>query len=227
MDKLRIPKITLPRLVIGAGTSSEPPVFEKSGIGIMLKDRSIVDYNDPRIGKYTREKIIGIAYQDEFISVLISPDSLRQAFFCGGSVVVEDAIQEKGISGADSKFIGKESTDIFRVKLAPDEAVNVAYNKILDDRHCYLPYMGELNLILLNKDKIDELLVRCGCKALPTGDYWSSALLARVNSSGEPTNAPSGYLQVMAGINVGDDFIRWGLNVQGYYWVLPITKLER
>lgn len=97
---------------------------------------------------------------------------------------------------------------------------------MLNGRHCYLPYQGELLAIFNNKDAINSLLERCGCSALPGGDYWSSALLGRVNSEGNDTLDVNGYLHIVAGINFTSNDV-WGLNVQGYYNVLPIAKLVR
>ena len=170
------------------------------GIGIMLTDNSIVDYSEITAG---------------------------QGYFCGGKNTCPSATSEIGVNGAGSKYIGEEATAAFRTTLTGDQnwAVNKAYNTIINGQHCYLPYQGELRIIYENRTYINELLERCGCSALPGGDYWSSALIQRVDADGNDTSDTNGYLKIVAGINFTSDNY-WGLNVQGFYNVLPITKLN-
>lgn len=204
-----------------------PTPFTPSGIGVMLADTTIIDSNNPAIGTYTRSQIIGITLENDNVSVIISPDAPEKAYFCNGTTVCPDAIREDGINGASIKYIGEEATATLRGSLTnAGWAVNKAYSKMLNGRHCYLPYQGELLAIFNNKDTINGLLERCGCSALPGGNYWSSALLGRVDSEGNDASDIDGYLNIVAGINFTSDNI-WGLNVQGYYNVLPIAKLVR
>ena len=155
------------------------------------------------------------------------PDTPSKAWFCGGKNICPSAKVEIGVNGAGSKYIGEEATAAFRTTLTGDQnwAVNKAYNTIINGQHCYLPYQGELRIIYENRAYINELLERCGCRALPGGDYWSSALIQRVDADGNETSDVNGYLKIVAGINFTSDNY-WGLNVQGYYNVLPITKLN-
>ena len=46
-----------------------------------------------------------------------------------------------------------------------------------------------------------------------------------MDADGNDTNDTNGYLKIVAGINFTSDNY-WGLNVQGFYNVLPITKLN-
>ena len=157
----------------------------------------------------------------------MSPDTPHKEWFCGGKNTCPSAKVEIGVDGAGSKYIGEEATAAFRTTLTGDQnwAVNKAYNTIINGQHCYLPYQGELRIIYENRAYINELLERCGCSALPGGDYWSSALIQRVDANGNYTSDVNGYLKIVAGINfTSADY--WGLNVQGYYNVLPITKLN-
>ena len=198
------------------------------GIGIMLTDNSIIDYSELTANQqYTRQDIIGITIQNDDVSIIISPDTPSKAWFCGGKNTCPSAKVEIGVDGAGSKYIGEEATAAFRTTLTGDQnwAVNKAYNTIINGQHCYLPYQGELRIIYENRAYINELLERCGCSALPGGDYWSSALLQRVDADGNYTSDANGYLKTVAGINfTSADY--WGLNVQGFYNVLPITKLN-
>lgn len=197
------------------------------GIGIMLTDNSIIDYSEINTNQYTREDIIGITIQNDDVSIIMSPDAPSKAWFCGGKNSCPSAKVEIGVNGAGSKYIGEEATAAFRTTLTGDQnwAVNKAYNTIINGQHCYLPYQGELRIIYENRVYINELLERCGCSALPGGDYWSSALIQRVDADGNDTSDVNGYLKIVAGINFTSDNY-WGLNVQGYYNVLPITKLN-
>lgn len=219
------PEVVRPQWVRVKGGGGVPS-FTACGIGVMLVNGDIVDYNDPRLGVYTRDQIKGITIEDENISVIISPDAPQGAYFCGGRSVCPQAVREAGIDGAGGKYIGEAATATFRECLTADQswAVNRAYNTMIDGRHCYLPYQGELLTVFRNKDIINDLRVRCGGAALPGGDYWSSALLARVDGEGVQTDNTDGFLSVMAGINFGGNKI-WGLNVQGYYYVLPMVRL--
>lgn len=198
------------------------------GIGIMLTDNTIIDYSDIDANRsWTREEIIGITIQNDNISIIMSPDTPPKGYFCGGKNTCPSAKVEIGVNGAGSKYIGEEATAAFRTTLTGDQnwAVNKAYNTIINGQHCYLPYQGELRIIYENRTYINELLERCGCSALPGGDYWSSALIQRVDADGNDTGDVNGYLKIVAGINfTSADY--WGLNVQGYYNVLPITKLN-
>ena len=197
------------------------------GIGIMLTDNTIIDYSDIAANRsWTREEIIGITIQNNNISIIMSPDTPAKGYFCGGRNICPSAIIEEGVNGAGAKYIGEEATAAFRTTLTGDQnwAVNKAYNTIINGQHCYLPYQGELRIIYENRAYINELLKKCGCSALPGGDYWSSALLARVDVDGNIIESVNGYLRTVAGINfTSADY--WGLNVQGYYNILPITKL--
>lgn len=198
------------------------------GIGIMLTDNSIIDYSEINTNQqYTRQDIIGITIQNNDVSIIISPDTPSKAWFCGGKNTCPSATLEIGVNGAGTKYIGEEATAAFRTTLTGDQnwAVNKAYNTIINGQHCYLPYQGELRIIYENRAYINELLERCGCSALPGGDYWSSALIQRVDADGNDTSDVNGYLKIVAGINFTSDNY-WGLNVQGYYNVLPITKLN-
>ena len=198
------------------------------GIGIMLTDNSIIDYSKINTNQqYTREDIIGITIQNNDVSIIMSPDTPSKAWFCGGKNTCPSAEVEIGVNGAGSKYIGEEATAAFRTTLTGDQnwAVNKAYNTIINGQHCYLPYQGELRIIYENRAYINELLERCGCSALPGGDYWSSALIQRVDADGNDTSDINGYLKIVAGINFTSDNY-WGLNVQGFYNVLPITKLN-
>lgn len=226
LNTARPTRIRLPQISY-KGNDTLPP-FVPSGIGVMLVDATIIDGNNPAIGTYTRSQIIGITLENNDVSVIISPDAPGKAFFCNSATVCPDAICEIGINGAGNKYIGEEATATLRGSLTSDTnwAVNKAYSKMLNGRHCYLPYQGELLAIFNNKDAINSLLERCGCSALPGGDYWSSALLGRVNSEGNDTLDVNGYLHIVAGINFTSNDV-WGLNVQGYYNVLPIAKLVR
>lgn len=199
-----------------------------SKIGIMFTDGTIIDYTQiPASATYDKEDVIGISIQNSNMSVIIPPYPISKAYFCNENISCPSAILETGINGASSKYIGEEATAAFRTTLGNVQqwAVNIAYNTTLNGQNCYLPYQGELLVIYRNKDIINELLVKCGYNALPNGDYWSSSLLKRVDSDGNSTNNINGYLKIMAGINFGSNNI-WGLNVQGYYNVLPITKLN-
>lgn len=226
LDTIKPKRVELPRISYKVNTAPAP--FTRSGIGIMLADTTIVDSNDPTIGTYSRSEIIGITLEDDNMSVIISPDAPTKAYFCGGTVACPDATCEIGISGAGGKFVGEEATATLRGSLTADTtwAVNKAYSVMLNGRHCYLPYQGELLTIFNNKATINSLLMRCECSALPGGNYWSSALLGRVNAEGEATSDVNGYLRTIAGINFTSNNI-WGLNVQGYYNVLPIAKLVK
>lgn len=197
------------------------------GIGIMLTDNSIIDYSEINTNQYTRQDIIGITIQNNDVSIIMSPDTPSKAYFCGGKNTCPSATLEIGVNGAGSKYIGEEATAAFRTTLTGDQnwAVNKAYNTIINGQHCYLPYQGELRIIYENRAYINELLERCGCSALPGGDYWSSALIQRVDADGNDTSDINGYLKIVAGINFTSDNY-WGLNVQGFYNVLPITKLN-
>lgn len=197
------------------------------GIGIMLTDNSIIDYSEINTNQYTRQDIIGITIQNNDVSIIMSPDTPSKAWFCGGKNTCPSAKVEIGVNGAGSKYIGEEATAAFRTTLTGDQnwAVNKAYNTIINGQHCYLPYQGELRIIYENRTYINELLERCGCSALPGGDYWSSALIQRVDADGNDTSDVNGYLKIVAGINFTSDNY-WGLNVQGFYNVLPITKLN-
>lgn len=197
------------------------------GIGIMLTDNSIIDYSEINTNQYTRQDIIGITIQNNDVSIIMSPDTPSKAWFCGGKNICPSAKVEIGVNGAGSKYIGEEATAAFRTTLTGDQnwAVNKAYNTIINGQHCYLPYQGELRIIYENRAYINELLERCGCSALPGGDYWSSALIKRVDADGNDTSDVNGYLKIVAGINFTSDNY-WGLNVQGFYNVLPITKLN-
>lgn len=209
----------------------EANVYHKEsykGIGIMLTDNTIIDYSDIGANRsWTREEIIGITIQNDNISIIMSPDTPPKGYFCGGRNVCPSAVSEIGVNGAGSKYIGEEATAAFRTTLTGDQnwAVNKAYNTIINGQHCYLPYQGELRIIYENRAYINELLERCGCSALPGGDYWSSALIQRVDADGNDTSDVNGYLKIVAGINFTSDNY-WGLNVQGFYNVLPITKLN-
>lgn len=198
------------------------------GIGVLLTSGEIIDYNNPKFSSegYSRNDIYGITLQDNNISIVISPDTVQKAYFCGGKVVCTKAQQEVGINGASSKFIGEEATATLRGCLTDQSwAVNKAYNTLINGQHCYLPYQGELIAIYNNRKFISDLLVKCGCSALPDGDYWSSALLARADSDGNQTSNINDYLLIIAGVNFTNDE-KWGLNVQGYYNVLPVIKLS-
>lgn len=198
------------------------------GIGIMLTDNSIVDYSEITTGQqYTRQDIIGITIQNDDVSIIMSPDTPPKGYFCGGKNTCPSAKVEIGVDGAGSKYIGEEATAAFRTTLTGDQnwAVNKAYNTIINGQHCYLPYQGELRIIYENRTYINELLERCGYSALPGGDYWSSALIQRVDADGNNTSDTNGYLKIVAGINFTSNNY-WGLNVQGFYNVLPITKLN-
>ena len=198
------------------------------GIGIMLTDNSIIDYSEIATNQqYTRQDIIGITIQNDDVSIIMSPDTPSKAWFCGGKNTCPSAKVEIGVNGAGSKYIGEEATAAFRTTLTGDQnwAVNKAYNTIINGQHCYLPYQGELRIIYENRAYINELLERCGCSALPGGDYWSSALIQRVDADGNDTSDTNGYLKIVAGINF-TSADHWGLNVQGFYNVLPITKLN-
>ncbi len=206
-------------------------IYHKEGykrIGIMLTDNSIIDYSEINANQqYTREDIIGITIQNDYVSIIISPDTPSKAWFCGGRNTCPSAKVEIGVNGAGIKYIGEEATAAFRTTLTGDQnwAVNKAYNTIINGQHCYLPYQGELRIIYENRTYISELLEHCGCSALPGEDYWSSALIERVDADGNRTDDVNGYLKIVAGINFSGGQI-WGLNVQGYYNVLPITKLN-
>lgn len=197
------------------------------GIGIMLTNNSIIDYSEINTNQYTRQDIIGITIQNNDVSIIMSPDTPSKAYFCGGKNTCPSVTLEIGVNGAGSKYIGEEATAAFRTTLTGDQnwAVNKAYNTIINGQHCYLPYQGELRIIYENRAYINELLERCGCSALPGGDYWSSALIQRVDADGNDTSDINGYLKIVAGINFTSDNY-WGLNVQGFYNVLPITKLN-
>lgn len=198
------------------------------GVGLMLSDGHILDSNAVLGSTITlqRKDIIGVAVKNDNMSIIMSPDPPRKAYFCSGTVKCPEAKIETGINGAGSKYVGYEATETLRQCITYSGwAVNVAYNTMLNGSHCYLPYQGELLFIYNNRDIINDLLLRCGCSELPRGDYWSSALLGKVDSDGNSTNDANGYLKVVAGINFGGGQI-WGLNVQGYYYVLPITRLN-
>lgn len=205
-----------------------PPI--KIDVGILFNDMSRLDYTEidyneliSDVPAFSREDIIGITLKlPNNKTIIISPDKPTKAYFCGGSVRCPDAVCETSTASASGKYDGRTATDTFRTTLTVQSwAVNVAYNKMINGQHCYLPYAGELLAIFNKRHMVNLLLKYCGCSALPSdGDYWSSTLLGRLDS----TDVNS-YLNIMAGINWGGGQY-WGLNVQGFYYVLPITELN-
>lgn len=125
---------------------------------------------------------------------------------------------------------GLENTTILRTKLKEQGwAVNVCYNTIINDKHCYLPSLGQLKIIEKYIDIINELLIRVGYNAFPIENisYWSSAL---GNKSEKPNDGSSTsfvedwYIYIVYGCVFKKTFA-WGLNCQGYYNAMPITDL--
>lgn len=202
----------------------------KIGIGILFNDMSKLDYNEidyteltSGVPAYSRKDIIGITLKlPNNKTIIISPDIPTKAYFCGGNVKCPDAITEISTATASGKYDGRTATDTFRTTLTNQEwAVNVAYNKMINGQHCYLPYAGELLRIFNARQMVNLLLNYCGCSSLPSdGDYWSSTLLGRTDNTDN-----NSYLHVIAGINWGGGQY-WGLNVQGFYYVLPVTELN-
>ncbi len=192
---------------------------------------SILDYNEISYDDlvsdtpaFSRDDIIGITLKlPNNKTIIISSDKPTKAYFCGSNVRCPDAVCERSTATASGKYDGQTATDTFRKSLtAQGWAVNVAYNKMINGQHCYLPYAGELLTIFNKRHMINLLLKYCGCDELPSdGDYWSSALLGRTDDSDV-----NSYLNVIAGINFGGGQY-WGLNVQGYYYVLPITEFVK
>lgn len=206
-------------------------IIRGSGIGLLLTNGTIIDYDDPYIkDSYTADEVIGVTIQKDDISIIISP-TMRQTgcYFCGGSVVCSDATQYSTamIALRDDRD-GEDNTTAYRTSIkGSEEAVNVCYNTMLNGQHCYLPSFAELTYIMNNKDKVNTLLGKCGGNLLQVNrNYWSSSLFNRKDpNTGAETTDPNGYLNYVGGYYGGGNYD--GFNVQGLYYVIPITKLNK
>lgn len=232
MDAVKLPKVSLHAVKLGkigggGGPDDTPPSFTPYGIGILLKDGTIVDRNDPRMRPaYTRDEIEGITFELSGMSVALCPDAPPSAYFCNGRTVCPEAIAVATATIASTQFNGQENTTILRNRLTADKtwAVNKAHSIVVNGKNCYLPSLGEIMAIWHHKAVIDELLTRCGCAALPVESYWSSSLATRINSDGEEvSDDPNAYLSYMYGIYGSGNWD--GFNVQGLYKVLAIATL--
>lgn len=211
--------------VYGGGT----PAFEKSGIGIQLADGTIIDQNNPAMKEsYSRDEVIGITFEKGHVSCVICPDTVQQKYFCGGNSVAECAARFPTLLLSCKYYSYGGEADILRDYLKySDWAVNVAYAKTLNGQHCYLPSESELVPILAEAEAIDALLAKIdGCEPLPSSWYWSTTLANRKDTStGESTYDPGGYLWYVYGCTKAGTTD--GLNVQGYYNVLPIAPIVK
>lgn len=179
-------------------------------VGLLLADGRRV--SEPVAGA----EIAAITFNKGGHRYLISP-TVPDAYFSHGKVGCDGVEVEDGVNEASNRFNGQAQTEAMRKTLTADSgwAVNQAYMRTINGKHCWLPSMGELNLILSEKAAIDALLTGSGGTALPGGWYWSSSVANRT---------AEGYLIYMFGVNTngGKD----GLNVQGLYNVLSICEDE-
>lgn len=185
-----------------------------NGIGLMFKDGTVRDYNQITNSEtFSSSDIEAITFEKYGLSLLISPIQ-TQCFFCGGQLKC-DTIEFKYLNQCIPDTDGEEQTAKLRAALVNNQwAVNRAYNTIIDGQHCYVGALGEYNLIYQEKAIINDLLSKCGLPALK--QIWSSSFGAKTED---------GYLHVVYGLY--DNGNKDGFNVQGNYFVLPITKYNK
>ena len=148
--------------------------------------------------------------------------ALKTAYFCNGAQVNTEIPQFNiGAATATDYLEGYANTAILRKTLTEVSwAVNVAYTTTLFGKNCYLPSLGELEIILQNKAKIEAHTANTTMKFTSVNEIWSSTLDRRVDVADEES-----YLLTMYGgywKTQGLD----GFNVQGLYTVLPVLGLD-
>lgn len=188
------------------------------GAYLKLKDGSLIKSNSNFKNTYSSNEVIGIVCKTKDINLLIPATTLKSAYFCNGTSTCSDVSTIATANIATTYFDGYSTTNLLKNKLAADSnwAVNLAYNTILDGRHCWLPSMGELMNIVSLKDEIATILNKLGI-TWNFNEVWSSAL-ATLKDGTEYINYVYGYYWKT---NAWD-----GFNCQGAYTVLPVTTAE-
>jgi len=188
------------------------------GAYLKLKDGSLIKSDSNFKNTYSSNEVIGIVCKTKDINLLIPATTLKSAYFCNGTSTCSDVSTIATANIATTYFDGYSTTNLLKNKLTADSnwAVNLAYNTMLDGRHCWLPSMGELMNIVSLKDEIAIILNKLGI-TWNFNEIWSSAL-ATLKDGTEYINYVYGYYWKT---NAYD-----GFNCQGAYTVLPVTTAE-
>lgn len=179
--------------------------------------------NPDDVAKFSGATIVAILVATPTRKLLIPATStLKTAYFCNGSQVNTDIIcHSKGAEYAKGFLEGFADTNVLRTTLKESSwAVNKAYETVLFGKHCYLPSLGELKIIVDNKAKIEAHTANTTLKFTSVNEIWSSTLANRVTEGDEKS-----YLLYMYGYYWRTQ-AHDGFNVQGLYTVLPVLALD-
>ncbi len=179
--------------------------------------------NPDDVKNFSGATVVAILVATPTRKLLIPATStLKTAYFCNGAQVNTSIIDhQEGASAVTRWQEGYADTKVLASTLKEASwAVNVALKTTLFGQACYLPSLGELNIILQNKDKIEAHTANTTLKFTTVNEIWTSTLNCRVDRADE-----NSYLLTMWGgywRTQGLD----GFNVQGLYTVLPILGLD-
>lgn len=189
------------------------------GAYLKLKDGSLIKSDSNFKDTYTSSEIIGIVCRTKDINLLIPATKLKTGiYFCNGSSTCPDVSTISTATIATTYYNGYATTNLLRKSLSADSnwAVNLAYNTMLDGRHCWLPSMGELMNIVSLKDEITTILNKLGV-TWDFNEIWSSTLAVLKDGTE--------YIQTVYGYYWKSQ--TWdGFNCQGAYALLPVTTAE-
>lgn len=189
------------------------------GAYLKLKDGSLIKSDSKFKDSYSADEVIGIVCRTKNINLLIPATTLKTSvYFCNGSSSCPDVNTISTATIASTYYNGYATTNLLRKGLIGDTnwAANLAYQTILDGRHCWLPSMGELSDIVSLKDEITTILTKLGI-TWNFNEIWSCAI-ATLKDNTDYINYVYGYYWSTKSWD--------GFNCQGAYTVLPVTTAE-
>ena len=179
--------------------------------------------NPEDVSKFEGVTVVAILVATPEKKLLIpAANSLGTAYFCNGaqtntSIIAHPESYETAVNFTE----GFADTKVLRDTLTETSwAVNKAYNTTLFGKNCYLPSLGELKIILDNKEKIEAHTANTVMKFTSVTTIWSSTLATRVDNESEDS-----YLLTVHTVS-------WRLgafdtcNVQNLSTVLPVLALD-
>lgn len=213
-------------ITIGPDPELPVPPYVKSGVGVLLSDGTIMDYNHPNFADIDTTKVVCLTlqtvladYNNQAVNLFLAKEQGLK-YFSNGQRPVDASLYkyENLVNVALYDFDGENNTKLLIKTLYNDTTWAAIWcsKQTLNGKACYLPAEGECNAIIRNIATINNILTKLSLPIIGTQTWlWSSS----VNKKNDNTDN-LGWV-----FGVKGDGSKDSINVQGMYLAWPVAKM--